>query len=150
MPSINPSHAADAPRVARKAGKTAVAVSWAQSLNKEAKPTPKTVRLSQRAPDGLSWSENFTGSPGASTSMPLAQQAGLEHLQTSRGMPHQDAMERKRRGGRRVDAKVRGAGCPVSGLHHHFAHRFIPIAVRIAEIFDRNAKGVFEFLFAGD
>jgi hypothetical protein len=49
VPSINPNHAAEAPKVARKAGMTAVAVSWDQSLNNEANPTPNTVRLSQRA-----------------------------------------------------------------------------------------------------
>src|SRR5205823_3777717 len=46
-PSIAPSHAGPAPIAARKAGKTAVAVSWLQSLNRLVRPTPRTVRLSQ-------------------------------------------------------------------------------------------------------
>src|ERR1700676_4728011 len=47
MPSIAPSHAGPAPIDAKNAGRTAVAVSWLQSLNKLVSPTPKTVRLSQ-------------------------------------------------------------------------------------------------------
>src|SRR6516225_9678207 len=46
-PSMAPSHAGPAPTVARKAGNTAVAVSWLQSLNRLVRPTPRTVRLSQ-------------------------------------------------------------------------------------------------------
>src|SRR5215467_6070416 len=46
-PSIAPSHAGPAPIAVRKAGKTAVAVSWLQSLNRLVRPTPSTVRLSQ-------------------------------------------------------------------------------------------------------
>src|SRR5262249_10453593 len=46
-PSIAPSHAGPAPITARNAGKTAVAVSWLQSLSRLVRPTPSTVRLSQ-------------------------------------------------------------------------------------------------------
>src|SRR5207237_6012400 len=46
-PSIAPSHAGPAPIAARNAGRTAVAVSWLQSLNRLVRPTPSTVRLSQ-------------------------------------------------------------------------------------------------------
>ena len=47
-PSINPSHAALAPIVARNAGITDVAISCDQSLNSDARPMPSTVRFSQR------------------------------------------------------------------------------------------------------
>lgn len=47
MPSMAPSQTGPAPIAARKAGSTAVAVSWLQSLNKLVRPTPRTVRLSQ-------------------------------------------------------------------------------------------------------
>src|ERR1700736_5398486 len=46
MPSIAPSQAGPAPIAARNAGRTAVAVSWLQSLNRLVKPTPRTVRFS--------------------------------------------------------------------------------------------------------
>src|SRR5439155_14736 len=46
-PSMAPSQAGPAPIAPRKAGKTAVAVSWLQSLNRLVRPTPRTVRLSQ-------------------------------------------------------------------------------------------------------
>ena len=44
-PSIRPSHAAATPRLARKAGSTAVAISCDQSLKRLANPMPNTVRL---------------------------------------------------------------------------------------------------------
>src|ERR1700747_371191 len=47
MPSMAPSQAGPAPIAARNAGRTAVAVSWLQSLNRLVRPTPRTVRLSQ-------------------------------------------------------------------------------------------------------
>ena len=47
MPSIAPNHAGPAPMEARKAGRTAVAVSWLQSLKRLVRPTPSTVRFSQ-------------------------------------------------------------------------------------------------------
>src|SRR2546425_4992820 len=47
MPSMAPSHAGPAPMAARNAGRTAVAVSWLQSLKRLVSPTPRTVRLSQ-------------------------------------------------------------------------------------------------------
>lgn len=46
-PSINPSHAAAAPIVARNAGMTVVAISCDQSLKSDASPMPSTVRFSQ-------------------------------------------------------------------------------------------------------
>src|SRR5271163_4699530 len=46
-PSITPSANAGAPRLARNAGRIAVAASWPQSENKLARPMPKTPRLSQ-------------------------------------------------------------------------------------------------------
>src|ERR1700682_5599950 len=47
MPSMAPSHTGPAPIAAKKAGSTAVAVSWLQSLKRLVSPTPRTVRLSQ-------------------------------------------------------------------------------------------------------
>src|SRR6266581_2398749 len=47
MPSMAPSQAGPAPIAARNAGRTAVAVSWLQSLKRLVRPTPRTVRLSQ-------------------------------------------------------------------------------------------------------
>ena len=59
MPSMAPSHAGPAPMTARKAGRTEVAVSWAQSEKREVRPTPRTVRLSQR----VFWGDDSTGDP---------------------------------------------------------------------------------------
>src|SRR5439155_8084203 len=47
-PSITPSHAAATPIVARNVGRTVVAISCDQSLNKDASPTPSTVRFNHR------------------------------------------------------------------------------------------------------
>src|SRR5262249_13492271 len=46
-PSMAPSQAGPAPIAPRNVGKTAVAVSWLQSLNRLVRATPRTVRLSQ-------------------------------------------------------------------------------------------------------
>src|SRR5581483_6727450 len=46
-PSMTPSQAAATPRLARKAGSSVVAISCDQSLRSDAKPMPKTARLSQ-------------------------------------------------------------------------------------------------------
>src|SRR5712664_2913475 len=59
MPSMAPSHTGPAPMVARKAGSTAVAISWLQSLKRLVRATPRTVRLSQDCSCGvsaMSWS----------------------------------------------------------------------------------------------
>src|ERR1700688_3181864 len=47
-PSITPSAYAGAPRLARNAGRIAVAASWPQSENRLARPMPRTPRVSQR------------------------------------------------------------------------------------------------------
>src|SRR5271154_3170344 len=47
-PSITPSANAGAPRLARNAGRIAVAASWPQSENKLARPMPQTPFVSQR------------------------------------------------------------------------------------------------------
>src|SRR5271163_1302849 len=46
-PSITPSANAGAPRLARNAGRIAVAASWPQSENRLARPMPRTPRVSQ-------------------------------------------------------------------------------------------------------
>jgi hypothetical protein len=51
-PSINPTHAAATPIVARKAGIAVVAISCDQSLRSDASPMPSTVELSQRGRGG--------------------------------------------------------------------------------------------------
>src|SRR5580658_7710405 len=51
-PSITPSANAGAPKLARNAGRIAVAASWPQSENKLARPMPKTPRVSQRCGGG--------------------------------------------------------------------------------------------------
>src|ERR1700678_1876487 len=51
-PSITPSANAGAPRLARNAGRIAVAASWPQSENRLAMPMPSTPRVSQRCGGG--------------------------------------------------------------------------------------------------
>src|SRR5271167_525120 len=51
-PSMIPSAYAGAPRLARNAGKIAVAASWPQSEKRLASPMPRTPRVSQRLDSG--------------------------------------------------------------------------------------------------
>ena len=63
-PSINPSHAAAIPIVAKKAGIRVVAISCDQSPNRLANPMPRTVLVSQRERIGELVFTEFSGRSG--------------------------------------------------------------------------------------
>jgi hypothetical protein len=106
IPSINPNHAADAPSVARNAGKTALAVSCDQSLKSDANPMPNTVRLSHPFRSGWLALESFTASMRRAP-LNSAQQTILQHFQVARRMPRHDAPKRKRGNLHRVHRSVK-------------------------------------------
>src|SRR5947209_7913344 len=71
-----------------------------------------------------------------------------QSLQTPRAIPGRNPFQCETGGPRRVDAIVsRGRGA-VAGRHHPTAHVRVPVAVRIAEVFDGPAEQILQLLLA--